>query len=228
MSRAVVLLSAGLDSVVSFKLAYDSYDEITCLTFDYAQQAHSVEIEYAAKICAMYGVNHQIIKLPWYKSFVGALTEKTKLPQLSDEMLEDLATVHDSARAVWVPARNVVFLSIAAAFSENCDCKTVIVGFNKEEAKTFPDNSADFVASFNQALKYATLTKVDVFAPLIEYEKAEIASLGLLIGAPLEWSWSCYAAESAPCHVCESCLRRSRAFKAICKEDPLLKRLKSR
>ncbi|MEI7826498.1 MAG: 7-cyano-7-deazaguanine synthase QueC [Euryarchaeota archaeon] len=228
MSRAVVLLSAGLDSVVSFKLAYDSYDEVICLTFDYSQQAHSVEIDYAAKICAMYHVNHQIIKLPWYANFVGALTNKTKLPQLKDEVLEDIVAVRETAKAVWVPARNAVFLSIAAAFSENYGCKTVIVGFNKEEAKTFPDNSADFVASFNQALKYTNLPEVEVIAPLIEYEKAEIAALGLSIGAPLEWSWSCYTAEGAPCRVCESCLRRSRAFKAICKEDPLLKRLSSR
>lgn len=227
MSRAIVLLSAGLDSVVSFKLAYDSYDEILCLTFDYAQQAHRVEIEYAAKICAMYRVNHRIIKLPWYANFVGALTNKTKPPQLNDEVLEDLEAVRETAKAVWVPARNAVFLSVAAAFSENYSCNTILVGFNKEEAKTFPDNSADFVASFNQALKYSTLTKVEVIAPLIDYEKAEIAALGLRIEAPLEWSWSCYAAESAPCRVCESCLRRSRAFKAICKEDPLLKRLRS-
>jgi 7-cyano-7-deazaguanine synthase len=228
MSRAVVLLSAGLDSVVSFKLAYDSYDEIICLTFDYAQQAHSVEIEYADKICAMYRVNHQIIKLPWYASFFGALTDKTKPPQLSDEVLEDLAAARETARAVWVPARNAVFLSVAAAFCENYGCKTVIVGFNKEEAKTFPDNSADFVAAFNQALKYATLNEVEVFAPLIEYDKTEIAALGLRIGAPLEWSWSCYAAGEAPCRVCESCLRRRRAFKATRKEDPLLKRLRNR
>ena len=110
MSRAVVLLSAGLDSVVSFKLAYDNYDEILCLTFDYSQQAYSVEIDYAAKICAMYHVNHQIIKLPWYVNFVGALTENTNNPpQLSDEMLEDLATTRETARAVWVPARNLSF-----------------------------------------------------------------------------------------------------------------------
>ena len=228
MSRAVVLLSAGLDSVVSFKLAYDTYDEITCLTFDYSQQARSIEIEYAAKICAMYRVNHQVIKVPWYRSFVGALTDKTQPPQLSDEVLENLAVVRETAKAVWVPARNAVFLSIAAAFCENYGYKAVVVGFNKEEAKTFPDNSADFVASFNQMLKYATLSEVEVFAPLIEYDKTEIAALGMRLGAPLEWSWSCYAAESAPCRVCESCLRRRRAFKAIGTEDPLLKRLRGR
>jgi 7-cyano-7-deazaguanine synthase len=229
MSRAVVLLSAGLDSVVSFKIAYDTFDDIMCLTFDYAQKALRIEIEYATTICAMYRVNHQLIKLPWYASFVGALTNQTTtLPRVSDYALNDLAVTRETARAVWVPARNAVFLSIAAAFCENHDFDTVIVGFNKEEAMTFPDNSADFVASFNEALKYATLNEVEVSAPLIEYDKTEIAALGLRIGAPLEWSWSCYVAEGAPCGICESCLRRRRAFQALGKDDPLLKRLRSR
>src|SRR5450756_1968453 len=80
MSRAVVLLSAGLDSVVSFKVAYDTFDQIMCLTFDYAQKALSIETEYAEKICTMYQVNHLIINLPWYASFVGALTDQTTPP----------------------------------------------------------------------------------------------------------------------------------------------------
>jgi 7-cyano-7-deazaguanine synthase len=229
MSRAVVLLSAGLDSVVSFKVAYDTFDQIMCLTFDYAQKALSIETEYAEKICTMYQVNHLIINLPWYASFVGALTDQTTPPpHVSNLALDDLAITRETARAVWVPARNAVFLSVAAAFCENYEYDSIFVGFNKEEAKTFPDNSTDFVASFNEALKYATLNKVEVVAPLIGYNKAEIAALGLRIGAPLEWSWSCYTAEGAPCGICESCLRRKRAFQAICKDDPLLTRLRSR
>jgi len=227
MARAVVLLSAGLDSVVSFKIAYDTFDEIMCLTFDYAQKANRIEIEYATKICALYGVNHQIIKLPWYASFVGALTNQTTPPRVSDLELNDLAITRETAKAVWVPARNAVFLSIAAAFCENFAFNVIVVGFDKEEAMTFPDNSTDFVSSFNEALKYATLNEVEILAPLIEYDKTKIAALGLRIGAPLEWSWSCYAAESAPCCICESCLRRRRAFQAICEDDPLLKRLRS-
>jgi len=225
MSRAVVLLSAGLDSVVTFKLAYDAYDAVKCLTFDYGQKAGGKEIEFAAKICAAYSVSHHIIELPWYVGFEGALTDENELPQLVKETLEDYAAVRETAKAVWVPARNAVFLSIATAFCENYRYETVVVGFNKEEAETFPDNSADFVTAFNRVLQYATLNHVEVIAPLIEYEKTEIVALGLRIGAPLEWSWSCYAAEDVPCRVCESCLRRSRAFQDLNKEDPLQKRL---
>ncbi|HYC20149.1 MAG TPA: 7-cyano-7-deazaguanine synthase QueC [Candidatus Bathyarchaeia archaeon] len=225
MSRAVVLLSAGLDSVVSFKLAYNAYDSIKCLTFDYGQKARSKEIEFASKICATYNVSHHVIELPWYASFEGALTDNNELPQLIKETLEDYSVVRETAKAVWVPARNAVFLSIAAAFCENYRYKTVVVGFNKEEARTFPDNSADFVTSFNRVLQYAVLDQVEIVAPLIEYDKTEIAAVGLRIGAPLEWSWSCYAGEDGPCRVCESCLRRHRAFQELNKEDPLLTRL---
>jgi 7-cyano-7-deazaguanine synthase len=225
MSRAVVLLSAGLDSAVSFKLAYDAYDSIKCLTFDYGQKARSKEIEFASKICATYRVCHHIIELPWYASFEGALTDNNELPQLIKETLEDYSVVRETAKAVWVPARNAVFLSIAAAFCENHRYNTIVVGFNKEEAQTFPDNSADFVTSFNRVLQYAVLDQVEIVAPLMEYDKTEIAALGLRIEAPLEWSWSCYAAEDGPCRVCESCLRRRRAFQDLNKEDPLLTRL---
>ncbi|MGZ4863301.1 MAG: 7-cyano-7-deazaguanine synthase QueC [Halobacteriota archaeon] len=229
MSRAIVLLSAGLDSVVSFKIAYDTFDQIMCLTFDYAQKACRIETEYAKKICTMYEVNHLIVNLPWYASFFGALTDRTSpLPLVSNLALNDLAITRETARAVWVPARNAVFLSVAAAYCENYGYDSVIVGFNKEEAATFPDNSPNFINSFNEALKYATLSKIEVVAPLIEQNKAEIAGLGLRIAAPLEWSWSCYNGEGAPCGLCEACLRRKRAFQVIYKDDPLLARLQSR
>jgi 7-cyano-7-deazaguanine synthase len=170
-------------------------------------------------------VSHHVIELPWYENFEGALTDNNELPQLTKETLEDYSAVCETAKAVWVPARNAVFLSIATAFCENYHYETVVVGFNKEEAETFSDNSADFVTSFNRVLQYAALNQVEVVAPLIEYNKTEIAALGLRIGAPLEWSWSCYAAEDVPCRVCESCLRRRRAFQDLKKEDPLLTRL---
>ncbi len=226
MSRAIVLLSAGMDSVVAFKLAYEDYDEIRGLTFAYGQRAQTIELEYASKICALYDVNHTVIDLPWFTGFKGALTGSEELPQLDRTVLERFETTKETAKIVWVPARNAVFLAIAAAFCDHFNFDSIIVGFNKEEATTFPDNSSDFVTHFNNALKFAVLGDVRVHAPLIQLNKSEIASLGLQIHAPLEWSWSCYTAESAPCAVCESCVRRSRAFEVIKRQDPLFRRLK--
>jgi len=126
---------------------------------------------------------------------------------------------------VWVPNRNGVFINIAASFAEALGCDTIVVGFDAEEAATFPDNSREYVEAANKALSYSTLSGVKIYAPLIDKNKSEIAELGLEIGAPLEWSWSCYRGEAKPCLRCESCLRRARAFESIAKKDPLLERL---
>ena len=126
---------------------------------------------------------------------------------------------------MWVPARNLVFLAIAASFCENYDYDFIITGFNKEEAVTFPDNSYNFINLFNDTLKYGVSNKVEVRAPLIELNKNEIVKLGLEINAPIEWSWSCYTAQEKPCGVCESLRRRRAAFNSIQARDPLFTRL---
>jgi 7-cyano-7-deazaguanine synthase len=225
MPRSIILLSAGLDSVVAFKMAYDKCDEVLCISYDYGQRAKARELEYASKICAKYHVKHVQIPLPWFKHFSGALTNKTAIPKLSEELLENFEITTGTAKAVWVPARNLVFLAIAASFCENYDYDFIITGFNREEGLTFPDNSISFINLFNDTLKYGALKKIEVKAPLIKLNKYEIAKLGLDINAPIEWSWSCYTAQKKPCGVCEACVRRRAAFNAIPARDPLFTRL---
>ena len=225
MPRSIVLLSAGLDSVVAFKIAYDKCDETSCISYNYGQRARTRELEYASKICAKYHVKHIQIALPWFENFSGALTNKTAIPELNKELLENFEITTETAKAVWVPARNLVFLAIAASFCENYDYDFIITGFNKEEAVTFPDNSYNFINLFNDTLKYGVANKVEVRAPLIALNKNEIVKLGLEINAPIEWSWSCYTAEEKPCGVCESCVRRRAAFNSIQARDPLFTRL---
>lgn len=225
MQRSIILLSAGLDSVVAFKIAYDKCDEVLCISYDYGQRAKARELEYASKICAKYHVKHVKIPLPWFKHFSGALTNKTTIPTLSEELLENFEITNETAKEVWVPARNLVFLAIAASFCENYDFNFIITGFNREEGLTFPDNSVNFINLFNDTLKYGALKKIEVKAPLQELNKNEIARLGLEINAPIEWSWSCYTARKKPCGACESCIRRRAAFNAIQARDPLFTRL---
>ncbi len=224
--KSIVLLSSGLDSTVAFKDAYDKCDEVLCVTFDYGQRARKKEIEFAEAICKKFEVKHTIIDLPWYRTFHGALTGKEELPEISDEDLDNKEVTQKTAEAVWVPARNVVFLAIAAALAENYRYDLIVTGFDAEEAATFPDNTPEFVESFNGMLKSGTLTHPEIYAPLISMSKTGIVKRGLEIGAPLEWSWSCYKGGEKPCGVCESCLRRKRAFAAAGAGDPLLERLK--
>ncbi|KAB2948435.1 MAG: succinoglycan biosynthesis regulator [Candidatus Methanoperedens nitroreducens] len=223
--KSIVLLSSGLDSTVAFKEAYDISDEILCVTFDYGQKAREREISFAKTICERYKAGHIVIELPWYRTFRGALTGGSALPEISEHELDDKEITKKSAENVWVPARNVVFLSIGAALAENFKYDTIVTGFDVEEAATFPDNTIEFVKRFNKMLELGTLTKTSVYAPLISMNKSDIVKRGLEIGAPLEWSWSCYNGSEKPCGTCESCLRRKRAFEISGTKDPLLERL---
>lgn len=224
--KSMVLLSSGLDSVVAFKEAHMISDEILCVTFDYGQKAREKEISYAKKICALYKTGHIVIELPWYRTFRGALTGGSPLPEISENQLDNKEFTQKSAEQVWVPARNVVFLSIAAALAENYKFDTIVTGFDAEEAATFPDNTLEFVERFNKMLVFGTLTKTSVYAPLIKMNKIEILQRGLKIDAPLELSWSCYEGKEIPCRICESCLRRLRAFESAGIKDPLIEKLK--
>lgn len=147
------------------------------------------------------------------------------MPKISGTDLDDMDITQKTAQQVWVPARNVVFLSIGAALAENFKFDNIVTGFDAEEAATFPDNTIEFVERFNEMLKFGTLTKTSVHAPLISMNKTDIVKRGLEINAPLEWSWSCYEGSEKPCGVCESCLRRERAFKNVGARDPLVERL---
>jgi 7-cyano-7-deazaguanine synthase len=225
MTGAIALLSSGLDSTVAFKQALDSFDSVISLTFDYGQRAAAIEIENAATICGKFGIKHHIIPLPWYRNFSSALTGNDELPMPSASDLDNLERSEESARSVWVPARNMVFLSIAAAFAEEYGLEHIVVGFDAEEGATFPDNTPEFIELFNRAMEYGTMNHPAIFAPLAGLDKEEIVRLGLTIDAPLEYSWSCYTAGPLPCGTCESCMRRKRAFSSTGITDPLLARL---
>lgn len=221
MTGAVVLLSSGMDSVVAFKKAFDEFDELLCLTFDYGQRARGRELEFSARIASRFGVSHRVIELAWFSDFRGALTGGSEVPGIGVDELDKVSVVRSSAEAVWVPARNLVFLSIAASFAENHGFERIVVGFDAEEAATFPDNSQGFVELFNEVLELGTLSRPVVYAPLLSLNKVEIVRLGVEIGAPFELSWSCYQGGALPCRVCESCVRRRRAFDEAGVPDPL-------
>jgi 7-cyano-7-deazaguanine synthase len=113
---------------------------------------------------------------------------------------------------VWVPNRNGVLISIASAWAESLGATRVIVGFNAEEAKTFPGNTSRFVDASNRALSDSTSNGVQVHAPTGEWSKAQIVQYAREKDWPLELVWSCYEDEDVPCEKCESCRRFERAL----------------
>lgn len=228
--KAITLLSSGLDSVAALAIAAESLEIDMAITFDYGQRAGQREIEYSGKVCEHFGIEHRIIKLDWLAEITDTslVNRNEEVPSLSFEDIDEAAPAaitENSAKSVWVPNRNGVMLNIAGSFAESRNCDYIVVGFNGEEAGTFPDNSLDYVKAADHAFSYSTQNGVRVMAPLIEMEKTEIVKRALEAKAPLEYSWSCYHGGQIPCGECESCVRRARAFKNTGAKDPLLERL---
>ncbi len=211
--KAVVLLSGGLDSVVSLKKALDEGEIALSLTFDYCQRSAAKEIEAARKICRRYNLPHRILGLPWLGEIgKGALVDlKEELPRLQAEEL-DGAWAQETAKKVWISNRNGVFIEIAAAFAESLGADSVITGFNAEEGETFPDNTEEYCKAISQALEYSTSNHVRVFSYTQHLTKKQIVELGMQIQAPLDLIWSCYEGQEKMCGLCESCQRAKRAF----------------
>ncbi|MGB9979049.1 7-cyano-7-deazaguanine synthase QueC [Methanobacterium sp.] len=211
--KAISVLSGGLDSTVATSYYNEKY-EIHAITFNYGQRSAEMEIKSAGAVCKKLGIKHSIIDLPWLKKLgKSALTSDAEVPELKMNELDSKEICDETARKVWVPGRNVVFTAIATSFAEAEKAEKIIVGWDLEEAATFPDNSKEFLDAFNNVLKIGTLEGVKIEAPVINMSKAEIVKLGIKINAPMDLSYSCYMGGEEPCGTCESCMRRIRAFK---------------
>ncbi len=210
---SVVLLSAGLDSTVNFYAALQETNVKLALTFNYGQRSAAKEIECAAFIANGNNVAHKVVELPWLKNLgESSLTGSKFVPTVNMGSLDNQQVTNETARAVWVPNRNGVFLNIAASFAESLKAELIVPGFNREEAVTFPDNSLDFLRASRKAFIFSTATHVDVQCYTITMSKVEIVELGKKLRVPFEKTWPCYLAGDLWCGECESCQRAKRAF----------------
>lgn len=209
---ALALLSGGLDSTVAAALHRAAGGEVALGLFvDYGQRAAGPEREAALAVGRALGFEVVCTEQPLLAEITAtALVDRSaEMPAPDPERLDEGAAA--SADLVWVPNRNGLLVNLAAALAEARGLDTVIVGFNAEEAATFPDNGPRFLASLNAALEDSTRGAVRVAAPTLELTKAELLARGREVGAPVELSWSCYEGGPEPCGRCESCLRRRRA-----------------
>ena len=220
-NSAIILLSGGLDSVVSI---VTSNAEIKLgVIFDYGQNSFEREKIAAKNIADYYKFPLKIITLDWLKEVVdNGLTSKDKLNSISD--LQDENELINSMQSVWVPNRNALFINIAAALCEAKGIKKIIIGANNEEAKTFRDNSKEFIEKCNASLKMSTNSEVEVVAPLINMNKNDIVKEGINYSIPFEYIYSCYLGEEKHCGSCESCLHLKRALLYNNRQD-LIKKL---
>lgn len=219
MKKAIAVFSGGLDCTVATSVYAKDY-EIHAITFNYGQKGFNQELNASKKICEKMGFTHHVIDLDWLaKISTSTLNTDEEIPEVNIDDLDDEEKSSESASSVWVPARNTVFTSIAASYAESIGAEIIIVGWDKEEANTFPDNSKEYMEKFNELFKVGCPIDIEIKAPAIDLDKYEIVKLGADVDAPMELSYSCYKGYEKHCGLCESCMRRKRGFKKAGIED---------
>ncbi len=234
MKTAIVLFSGGLDSTACLYWALEKYEKIILLSFLYESKEDTTITKINKRFSSFLGIESEIIELPFLGNFAqksgSSLSQLGKNPPKINkiEELDSEELTKHSAKAVWVPGRNILFISIAASFADSFDAPVdILFGANEEEGNTFPDNTLEFVNRMNDAIKLGCMNKIKVVAPFHDYQKKDIVEYLDEKEAKIEFSSSCYQVkqwsdEGYPIHCgsCESCQRRKRAFKIAKKTDP--------
>ncbi len=212
---SIVLLSGGLDSAANLAICADQGEAILAITCAYGQRAERNEIRAAARLAQYYGISQQVIDLRWLGALGGSsLTDSSQsVPKLQTQELDNLKITQDTAKSVWVPNRNGLMINVAAAFADKLKAQRVVVGFNREEATTFPDNSEAFLERSTQALSFSTANQVKLFSYTTQLDKREIVARLKSLSRPFPFDlvWSCYYGGETACGTCESCQRYARA-----------------
>jgi 7-cyano-7-deazaguanine synthase len=215
--KAVVLLSGGLDSMVCAALAREQGYSVLALTVDYNQR-HRIEIEAAKSIAATIADRHIVLPLD-LRSFGGsALTSEASVPKDG---------VQPGIPITYVPARNLVFLSIALAWAEAEGASDLFIGVNALDYSGYPDCRPEFIAGFEQLARLATKAgteggQIRIHAPLQHMTKADIAREANRLGLDAALSHSCYdpLPDGSHCGLCDACRLRAKGFDEAGLADP--------
>jgi 7-cyano-7-deazaguanine synthase len=217
----IVLLSGGLDSMVCAGLAREAGARIVALTVDYNQR-HRVELDSAARIAAYVGAAEHIVLPLDLRRFGGsALTADIDVPK--DGPIGDASDVP----ITYVPARNLIFLSLTLGLAEARQAQDIVIGVNALDYSGYPDCRPEFIAGFEALARLATRdgdkgVDFHIHAPLQHMTKADIAAEAARLGMDAGMSWSCYdpTPEGLHCGLCDSCRLRSKGFADAGLADP--------
>lgn len=222
MARAVVLLSGGLDSSTALAQTIERGYEAVALTFRYGQK-HSRELDSARRIAAHFGIErHMVIDLDIGMHLDSALTQRSiDIPPAMETRGE-----RTSIPSTYVPGRNIVFISVAAAIAESIGADAVVIAANSVDFSGYPDCTPAFIEAYQKVLDVGTRRGVEgksviVQAPLLNMSKADIVKEARRLGVPLEMTWSCYAGGEKACGKCDSCRLRLKGFRDAGTVDPI-------
>lgn len=215
-SRAIVLLSGGMDSAVCAALAVRDY-EAAALHVSYGQRTQERERRSFSAICDRLGIQKRLIIRNEALRTIGgsALTDETIAVPEAHNIGRDIPVTY-------VPFRNAHFLSVAVSWAEVIGASKIMIGAVEQDSSGYPDCRPAYYEAFNRVIAAGTKEgEIEVITPLIAMRKAQIVKLGLELGSPFDLTWSCYSREDRACGVCDSCVLRLRAFQEAGAVDPL-------
>ena len=224
MSKAIVLLSGGLDSTTALAIAIDRDYEISALTFNYGQR-HDYEIDCAKDVAAQFNIKtHHITNIDLGSIGGSALTDDLDVPKG-----RDLDEMNSEIPITYVPARNTIFLSYALALAEVKKAFNIFIGVNALDYSGYPDCRPEYIEAFQKMGRLATKSGVEkkeqlqIHTPLIEMTKSEIIQTGMMLGVDYSKTHSCYdpIGKGYPCGRCDACQLRLKGFMEAGAVDPL-------
>lgn len=224
--KAVVLLSGGLDSTVCMAVAHSKGYELFPISFNYNQR-HARELESATSIAQYYNVSKHIVIETNMNAIGGSALTDTQLSVPAGNIVSHQIPV------TYVPARNLIFLSYALGYAEVTGADKIFIGVNALDYSGYPDCRPEFINLFQQVADYSTKAgvqehrKIIIETPLLQLTKKDIVLLGKSLGAPLQFTTSCYNGEQMACGECDSCLLRLKGFAEADTIDPILYRTRS-
>ena len=213
--KAVCIISGGMDSALSAKIAQQEGYEIIALHFNYGQRTQTKELDSFRKIVDYLGVLKKYeIDLDFFKQ-IGASA-------LIDNSLEvPIGGIEDGIPITYVPFRNGIFLSIATAIAEKHQAEAIYIGVVEEDSSGYPDCRDSYILAMQKAINLGTKdeTKLEIKMPLVHLKKEQIVQKSLNLGVPLQYTWSCYQNEDKACGVCDSCRLRLKGFEKAKQKD---------
>jgi 7-cyano-7-deazaguanine synthase len=217
--KAVIVLSGGLDSTTCMGIAKAEGYELYAITFHYGQR-HNREVEQAKQVSRFYDVkDHRIVNLTFLQEIGGsALTDNDMAVPKSGE--------EEGIPSTYVPARNLIFLSLATAYAEVVGAEAIYTGVSAVDYSGYPDCRPEFIESMSKTIQLATKAgstdeSIRIETPLIQLSKSETIRTGIQLGVPYELTTSCYLGNEVACGVCDSCQLRLKGFKEAGVPDPI-------
>jgi len=215
--KAVCIMSGGMDSTLAAYMMKNEGYEIIAVHFNYDQRTQNKELWCFEQIAKNLNVKEQYtLDLDFFKQLgASALTDKSiEVPT---------GGVEEGVPVTYVPFRNGIFLSMAAAIAEKEGAEVIAIGVVEEDSSGYPDCREAYINAMQKAINLGTKdeTHIEIKMPLVHLKKSQIVAEAIKLNVPLELTWSCYKNEERACGVCDSCRLRLNGFKAAGVKDPI-------